>query len=188
MIYGKYQDLRDAAWRCLLEYNINKLPVNVLQITRSSGIHVIKNSSVQKLNYRESGISIFDGKMWYIIYNDSESVERSRFTISHELGHIFLGHPLKVGYHARTIATDKPETEMQADMFASRLLCPACVLWGLDLHTPEEISKICKVSYQAAKIRADRMKILYDRNKFLTSPLEREVYKMFFDYIKNNRV
>ena len=187
MLYGKYQNLRDAAWRCLLDYKINKLPVDILQIAKSSGIRVIKNSTVEKLKSRESGISLFDGETWYIIYNDKEMLERIRFTISHELGHIFLGHPLKIGYHARTIVSDKPENEVQADMFASRLLCPSCVLWGLNLHTPEEISMICKVSYQAAKKRADRMKILYERNKFLTSSLEREVYKNFFDYIKNNR-
>lgn len=188
MLYGKYQNLRDAAWRCLLEYEIDQLPVDVLKITKSSGIHVIKDSSVKKLKSQESGISLFDGETWYIIYNNREMVQRCRFTIAHELGHIFLGHPLKLGYHARTIDSDEAESEMQADMFAARLLCPACVLWGLNLHTPNEISRFCNVSYAAAKKRAARMQVLYERNKFLTSPLEREVYKKFCDYIKDNRV
>ena len=72
-------------------------------------------------------------------------------------------------------------------MFAARLLAPACVLWGLDLHTAEEISEACNISLQAAGFRAERMKELYRRNRFLTSPLERKLYDQFRDFIEQNR-
>lgn len=32
----------------------------------------------------------------------------------------------------------------EADMFAARLLCPSCVLWGLNLHTADEIARTCE--------------------------------------------
>lgn len=41
--------------------------------------------------------------------------------------------------------------------------------------------------YQAAYHSAGRMKELYRRDKFLTSPLERAVFENFRDYITNNR-
>ena len=188
MLYGAYKNARDAAWACLRNFKIDKLPVDVREIARNAGIKIIKNSDVDELKPGESGSAYFDGKQWYIIYDDASSVERVRFTIAHELGHIFLGHKLKRGYVARTkIFKRKPLTEREADIFASRLLCPSCVLWGLDLHTPEEISRMCRVSYTAAKIRAERMEVLYQRNKFLLSPLEREVYENFEEFIQKTK-
>ncbi|MCH5212235.1 MAG: ImmA/IrrE family metallo-endopeptidase [Oscillospiraceae bacterium] len=185
--YGRYKYARDSAWQVLIDYNINSLPINVISIATGAGIKILKNSIVQKLTNGEIGTSVLRGDKWYIIYDDTMSKERARFTIAHELGHIFLGHPLKGGHHARTINTDKPQIETEADIFASRLLAPACVLLGLDLHTPEEIKEACEISYQAAELRANRMRELYKRNKFLTSPLERRVYNNFTDYIKQNK-
>ena len=74
--------------------------------------------------------------------------------------------------------------ENEANSFALRLLAPACVLWGLDLHEPRQIATICDISLQTAEIRAKRMKILYKRNKFLSSPLEKQVYENFKEFIK----
>ena len=185
--YGRYKNARDSAWQVLIDYNINSLPINVVSIATSAGIKILKNSIVRKLTKGEIGISVWDSNKWYIIYDDTMSKERARFTIAHELGHIFLGHPLKDSYHARTINIDKPRVETDADIFASRLLAPACVLWGLNLHTPEEIKEACGISYQAAELRANRMRELYERNKFLISPLERQVYNNFADYIDQNK-
>lgn len=186
-VYGAYKNLRDSAWQVLLDYNIKSTPVNVVNIACSSGVSIIKNSEVNELKSSEVGASILYEDKWYIVYDDTVSKERTRFTIAHELGHIFLGHPLKLGYHARTIDIDKPETERQADMFAIRLLVPACVVWGLNLHTPDEIQKEFHISHAAAKARASRMEILYERNKFLSSSLERRVYENFKDYISSKR-
>ncbi len=184
-VYGAYKNVRDSAWQVLLDYNVRSVPVNVAKIAHSSGITIFKNSEVDELKNNESGASILDGDKWYIIYDDTVSRERSRFTIAHELGHIFLGHPLRLGYHARTIDISKPETERHADMFAIRLLVPACVVWGLDLHTPQDIQQTFGVSYTAAKARAERMQVLYGRGKFLSSDLERQVFDNFKDYISS---
>lgn len=104
--------------------------------------------------------------------------------MTHELGHIFLGHETQDGQYRRTIHITKPEEEIKSDMFAARHLAPACVIWALDLHTPKEIAKVCDISYSAAKFKAERMEKLYKRNKFLTSPLEKQVYKNFDRFIK----
>lgn len=185
MIYGNYKKVRDAAWQVLIDYRVFELPVSTLDIATAAGVKVIKNKDVNALQDGEAGASITDGKDWYIVYDDRDMRKRVRFTIAHELGHIFLGHAVVAGYHARTIDIAKPEVETQADVFASRLLAPSCVLWGLDLHTADDIAKVCDISIAAAKIRAERMEILYERNKFLTSPLEREVHKQFSAFMKS---
>lgn len=161
------------------------MPVSVIPIAKHFGITVVKDSLVHELREGESGIAIFNGNKWIIVYDDTESRQRKRFTVAHELGHILLGHEMKKGYYLRSSYVNKPLLETEADMFASRLLAPACVLWGLDLHNADEISRICDMSISASKIRARRMEILYERNAFLMSPLEREVYIRFLDYIKS---
>ena len=188
LIYGIYKNIRDAAWQCLIDYNIAALPVDLLHIAKTAGIKVVKNSEVLVLSGSESGACIFDGVKWFIIYDDEATVGRRRFTIAHELGHIFLGHELVSGRHGRTINTEKPQSESEADSFAARLLAPACVLWGLNLQTTEEIAKLCNISMAAAKIRAERMKVLYERQKFLTSPLERRAFEQFRSYIETVRI
>lgn len=187
MIYGIYKNARNAAWQCLLDYNITELPVKILRITQAARIKVLKNSKADLLFPNECGRSFIDNEQWYIIYKDIDSKQRCRFTLAHELGHIFLGHKLTNGYNMRTFVTSKPIKEQEADIFASRLLSPACVLWGLNLHSPDEISKICNISLTAASIRAKRMKVLYKRNKFLTSPLERAVYMNFEKFIYDTK-
>lgn len=183
MLYGIYKGIREASWRCLLDYGISSLPVDLLRITRSAGIKIVKNSDVNALSGGESGLCIFNGERWFIIYDDEAILGRRRFTIAHELGHIFLGHELTAGYYRRGGHAGKPKEEKAADMFAARLLAPACVLWGLGLHTWEEIAEACSVSTPAAINRAQRMETLYKRGKFLSSPLERRVYKQFKPFI-----
>ena len=96
-VYGAYANVRDLAWRVLLDNNIRALPVNTVGIAGASGVSIIKNSEVDELKSTEVGASIYDGEKWYIVYDDTFSKERIRFTIEHELGHILLGHPLKLG-------------------------------------------------------------------------------------------
>lgn len=178
MIYGKYKQARNAAWQCLIDYNVTSLPVKILEIVKDSGIKAVKDSVADKLIKSQKGRSYIYKNEILIIYDDTLPKKVIRYTVAHELGHIFLGHDL-----------EHPSIGMEneANVFASRLLAPACVLWGVDLHTPEEISKLCDISYTAAKIRAERMEILYKRNKFLLSPLEGQVYRNFEGFIKETK-
>lgn len=185
--YGYYKKARNASWQVLIDNNICELPVNVVKIANNNNITILKNSNAHELQNNEIGVSVYDGTDWFIIYDDTiESTGRKRFTIAHELGHIFLGHPIIAGYHKRTFDISKPQVETEADIFASRLLSPACVLWGLNIRSANEIAEVCNISLQSAKIREKRMKILYERNSFLISSLERKVYLQFEKYIKNN--
>ncbi|MDE6730440.1 MAG: ImmA/IrrE family metallo-endopeptidase, partial [Oscillospiraceae bacterium] len=130
----------------------------------------------------DSGEIILYQNQVYILVDNQASPARQRYTVMHELGHYLLGHlgetPL-----SRSEQDCKPSEEQAADKFAIDMLAPACVLWGLQLHTPEEIAKVCNISIQAAGYRAKRMKLLYQRNKFLSHPLERKVYAQFHEFI-----
>ena len=187
-IYGVYKKVRDASWQALIDNKVGRLPVSMVQIANNNGIKLLKDSQVHESRNGEAGISMYDGEQWFIVYDDSLPLGRKRFTIAHEIGHIFWGHPLIAGFHARTTGENLTQTETEANVFASRFLAPACVLWGLNAHTATEIGHFCEISAEAAGIRAKRMAELYRRNMFLTSPLERQVYSQFKDFIEQNRL
>lgn len=187
--YKLYKDARDASWRCLIRTGAAELPIKVLKIAGTCGVRVAKDSAVQCLEPEVSGCTLLDESGWQIIYRDSENRGRTRFTIAHELGHILLGHELsqdKSG-HFRTASDRREPAETQADEFAARLLAPACVLWGLECYEPEDIMRVCDISKEAAQYRSERMKVLRDRGKFLTSPLERQVYEAFRPWIEQQK-
>lgn len=183
MIYGKYKHVRNAAWQTLIDYHICSLPVQTSKICNTAGIRILKNNAALMLKPGESGLSILQNGIWYIIYDDTDTPQRVRFTIAHELGHIFLGHDMLYGYHTRRNNIAKPYAETEADMYAARLLAPACVLWALGAETPEDIARICNISMTAAYYRAERLAVLRSRGKFLTSPLERQVYEQFREFV-----
>ena len=205
-IYGVYKKARNASWQALIDNRVDSLPVDVVKIVGNNGIKLLKDSQTHELRSGEAGISVFDGTQWYIVYDDLLPLGRKRFTVAHEFGHIVLGHPLIAGFHARTTGGSLPQTESEANIFASRFLlratgcfrirgisasrflAPACVLWGLNVHTAADISRICEISLEAAGIRAKRMAELYKRNMFLTSQLERRVYNQFASFIEQNRL
>lgn len=183
MNYKDYRNSRDLAWQILLNEGVAELPVKVVELCRGMGIQV-RYYTPKDGNDGKS--TIFWGKPRIFVSSEC-SPERQRFTIAHELGHILLGHVGECELVNREPSRGDNPIEQAANVFASRLLAPACVLWALDARTPEEIASLCRISYQAATFRAERIDLLYKRNKFLTSPLERRVYEQFADYIRTKR-
>lgn len=183
MNYGRYRNVRNAAWQCLLDFEINSLPVRLKPITERCGIRVIADRHVHVLGPTDYGKALAIRDKWYIVIDDTRPMSDYRYTIAHELGHIFLGHITTEGcndFALRYQCFDKkPPTETQADAFATRLLCPAIVLHMMNLTTPEAIMTACQVPLAIAAERAKRMAVLNERNKFLTHPLERKVYENF---------
>lgn len=209
--YGCYNDARNASWRCLIDHGVGSLPVSVSKILRADGIPLgrycdnAEHFSRHGLGYllNNDGFTIRDdGGRLFVYYDETMHPRRTRFTLAHELGHIYLGHLLADGHNVEYSArnrepfdTDDP-LEMEANVFASRLLAPACVLWRLGIHDASDISSLCNISMAAAQFRAERMELLYQREAewmatrghscFLQSPLERQVLAQFEEYIKKD--
>ena len=187
MNYNDYKVSRNLAWEILLNENITALPVNVSALCTSLGIRLQPyDGDVAGVDNDGEAIIMPDG-VPLIVYNKQKSRPRKRFTVAHEIGHILLGHVGKYQLVNRDPSSKDDPIEQAANVFASRLLAPACVLWALNAHAPEEIMKLCDISYQAAEYRAARMKELCCRNMFLASPLEREVYNQFLPFIESKR-
>lgn len=180
MNYRNYRESRDLAWQILLQENVTELPVNIVELCRKMGIQV---SYYDGKTGSDGYSSIFLGRPRIFVSRNC-SPERQRFTVAHELGHILLGHVGKYELVNREPSGNDNPTERDANVFASRILAPACVLWALDARTPEQIAKLCRISRQAAGYRAERMELLYKRNRFLESDMERKVYEQFGEFIR----
>lgn len=194
MNYKDYQRARDAAWRILIDCGVHELPVSLNAICKHLGVRVfsyvdaaqiIQKRGLSQVVAQTDGLSFYSKGMPIILFDQSLPLSRNRFTIGHELGHIILGHvkPWQATTRNREPSSCDDPFETAANQFSVRILAPACVLWGLDLHTPEEISEVCGISLASARFRSERMEILYKRGKFLTSPLERQLYDQFHDFI-----
>ena len=183
MDYKTYKKSRDLSWKIILQEGIKELPVNVSALCRHMGIDVKLYEPVDQ----NSGFTkvVFGRPVIYV--SKLEPIKRQRFTAAHELGHILNGDLGKHKLVNREPSPDDNPIEQAANVFASRLLAPACVLWGCGVQSAQEISELCDISMPAAEFRWERMKELYQRGKFLTSPLEQEVYNRFSDFIEKYR-
>lgn len=183
MEYKKYISARDMAWKVLLDGNVCSLPVQVSTLCRSMGVEVkLYNGGDGK----DGESTILSGQP-LILVSRGKPVQRQRFTAAHELGHILLGH-VEEGSpaHRGPLPADNP-MEREANVFASRLLAPSCVLWGCGVRSVEDIIELCSISRQAAELRWRRLQALRGRERFLSSPLERRVYERFEPFIKEHQ-
>lgn len=184
MLYKDYKNTRDLVWNILINEKITELPIKVSALCRSLGI-AVKYYEPTDSNSGEA--QIVNGAP-VIFVSRHEPIARQRFTAAHELGHIMLGHVGKYNLVNREPTVNDNPVEQAANIFASRLLAPACVLWGCGVKNAEDIERLCNISHAAAEYRMARMKILLERDKFLISPLERRVYEQFSEYISRNKL
>ena len=194
MLYSNYKTARDKAWKILIDCKVCELPVSTAALCErygwvladyQEGNATIELLGLSGLTERTDGFCTVTDHFTYIFYDSSLPVGRQRFTIAHEIGHLVLGH---VGRGNVTTINREPnpkdsQEETQANQFAARLLAPACVLHELGAVTPEAIQQVCGLSRQAAEFRARRMQELERRNRYYTSPLERQVVEQFRSYI-----
>lgn len=192
-MYEHYKEARDKAWEVLLKCEITELPIDLGKISDAYDMKVILYSKTNFLQLFKDDVLHGDG---FIIENNSEKQiyindkihnrNRRRFTLAHEIGHGVLNHDIgTIHYRNNENDSQTDMQELQANVFARDILMPATVLAALDIHTPEEIMKLCDVSRRSAEIRAERMEELYRRNMFNRHPEERKVRELFDDFIRN---
>lgn len=90
-----------------------------------------------------------------ILYNDQRSENRIRFSLAHELGHIWLEHPDQS--MCQSLETIE-RAEAEANFFAGYLLAPTALVLSRGLETPEQIAKSLDLSFEAAQLVNERVK------------------------------
>ena len=201
--YRQYQQARDTAWRALLRVEEKRLPVDVEKLAGAVGMEVLpypdegENPRLWHLANQVPGVCVslrVRGK-WHIFVRDAAmDGPHRRFAVAHELGHLLLGHESSaLAPGVRRFLSDENEGDLiddpqdlqdyAADIFAVRLLAPACLLHELRVDSPPAIAALCGLPPRAAALRAERMELLNSRDAFYVNPLERKVRDAFGPYV-----
>ncbi|MCH4072364.1 ImmA/IrrE family metallo-endopeptidase [Pseudoramibacter sp.] len=117
---------------------------------------------------KNDGLSFYNPKYQkFIIYYDSKvCVERQRFTIAHELGHILLGH-----------VNDSELAEIEANYFASYFLAPSPLIWVYECKSFTDVSNIFGISFTCATYSFKRAQNWYAYSGQI-KPYEQELIKI----------
>lgn len=123
----QYERMLDKILNIYVTCNVTEFPIDCFSIIKTCGHQIHTYSELRENNPRLYEIcrKFSDDAFRYdnmICYNDRAYPARIRFTLMHELGHIVLNH------------TDETlEREDEADLFASHILAPRIVMFGLRL-------------------------------------------------------
>lgn len=205
--YRRYQDARDTAWRALLQLDVRALPVDAEALAGRLGMEIHPFPDAQAdprlamwVGRAGSGVcvSLRIRGAWHVFVRDSLSENERRFAVAHELGHLLLSHgtrSLAPGIRAfqspenegDLMADPQELDDYAADIFAIRLLAPACVLHELHVDQAGQITALCGLPPRAAALRAERMELLNERDAFFTHPLEKQVRDRFLPFLRSRQ-
>ena len=153
------------------QFNAFELPLDLDNLVEKAGIQIkyVDNPDTSGFAYQKSGVK-------YIGVNSTESYVRQRFTIAHELGHIYLHRqdPLRydpsvefVYYRDGKSAAGTDQKEIEANAFAAELLMPEEAVKkeiksmnGIDLHDSDAVERLANkfgVSQAAITVRLGKL-------------------------------
>lgn len=175
-----YKLAAEKAIEVLEDSEITQAPIVLREIIKrySLDIAVVPYSKIMKRHGSrlEDVISMFDSIMgacayepstnhYVIYYNDTLSIELCRFTIAHELGHIFLDHHKKAGIAILPCTSaskdDYKGFEKEANAFGRNLLSPAPLALAVIKDDSEYYEKCLDlqnafwISEKASSVRLD---------------------------------
>jgi len=194
--YARYDYCCQKACRFLEEYNIREYPINAEKIVFDSGWELTSyfeimtrfkcdREKVIRCLGSADGFTQYDGYDYSIAYNDDDTLgNRIRFTLMHEIGHIYLNH--LVDFEATKIfrgsltAAENKVLENEANAFARNVLAPAYMIKQLKKPTPGEIVRVFGLTPLAAKTRLSFYST--DSNLNDTLHLQDRLKKIFINF------
>lgn len=153
-------------YQLLIDSNISALPVRVSEICKQhgwtltsydGGKNVISSLGLSHLTSETDGFCLRNRGKYYILYDRRLSIQRQRFIVAHEIGHIALGHVDRTQCTTANFppAWDCEPDELAANLYAARLVAPAPVLHAIHAATPEQIAAACGLTSTAAAFCAE---------------------------------
>ena len=124
---------RNQAERLVSSLGVPGPPIDVIRVALALGVQV-KDAD---LGDDVSGLLLTKGEAKVIFVNSDHSERRKRFTIGHELGHLYLAHQFEAGDHVHVdrgisisqrgarASTGEDPKEVEANQFAACLLMPS---------------------------------------------------------------
>ena len=201
----RFEFVKNMADDLLLELGINSLPVKTSRIVEefSEFITVLKWSEAKEilktddpLHLKQKRISgramrIDDGKCsrYLIVYDDvgfsspykgKPSLMMVRWTIGHELGHVFSNHLLGTDVLNREDNSEYGVLEVEANFFAAELFMPTGVYANIIVPDSDFISLLSRVSMDASSRREWYLTFDHYNEK------DDLIFKKFFNFLNDD--
>ena len=151
-----YSFARNMARKVLKDYKLSEAPTDLTAIFQGLDLKYIELNDSEEI---DGAILEIDGKPSIAVLNKARPLQRQRFTLAHELGHIFLEHIKRDIYDpeeiresdAQSSGKTKPPKEIEADVFAAELLVPYEQLkkYSSDMSNVDKLAGVFQVSKQA---------------------------------------
>ncbi|MBE6811477.1 MAG: hypothetical protein E7523_01190 [Ruminococcaceae bacterium] len=164
--YDDYKEIRDESWRILAENGIKELPIDLVCICDAENIDVYSYSQAEVLiaslhlqkQCKAGGcLTLMPDGRRIILYDDCVPIEMRRFLIACGIGYFVLGYAKQEKCNENTVVLFSSEEELQAGIFAGRLLAPLSVLWAMGVQNADEIRRVCLIPKATAEKRFSRL-------------------------------
>lgn len=169
--YARYDYCYTKACEFLEEFKIKSFPIDVENIVHQNLWGLTTYSDLMdkfKCNRQtvihclgsNDGYTIWDGANYSIAYNDDPNLgDRTRFTIMHEIGHIYLNHLIDFEstkiYRGSLNKQENKVLENEANAFARNVLSPVSIYLTLKDKSVSNVIKTFGITETAAEARID---------------------------------
>lgn len=161
-----YKKADEYALQIRMDYGFFDKKIDVFLLCEKLNITLVKYSfmtkdkkdCVEKHNLKDGltrTVGFCGWVCYFLLYNDSQMIERIRFTICHEIGHLVCDFYIPEEYEEKVM-----------DHFARELLAPKCLLINGNYSNPYEVASEFEMSNSSA-------------NNALKSALARKKHKEF---------
>lgn len=195
--YYSYQKACDF----IEEFEIESFPVEPKAIIKEIGFNLLSYSEIAKLKgttisevcrktRSNAAIALYDKKDCYILYNNTRDENYMRFSLMHEIAHIYLGHlsdfektkiiPASVDLKSKLSPKEYDVLENEADAFSRNVLLPVGKIIHLkdrsisNIHDCFGVTNICasnRLRYLDHDIEWYRRLGLFQKFELLTSKI-----------------
>ncbi len=152
---SRYNEIKHEVLFMYEECEICTFPIDCFEIARRLYYHLVPYSQLSDhalrlaMQYSSDGFSTIRQNPctgmyeWYIFYNDYNCFQRQRWTIFHEIGHIYLGH-------MEDQFMSDAQKESEANFFAKYSIAPPPLINITNCTSPSDVASSFFVSGEAS--------------------------------------
>lgn len=128
---ARYSKIDSMVHGLLSDHNLTKPPIRIEKVAKDLGVE-LRSGDLDDV----SGLLVRQGNSAVIATNSTQSAQRQRFTIAHELGHFLLHEGIlnhvdrsyRVNYRSAESSQATNVEEIEANYFAASILMPKQLL------------------------------------------------------------
>lgn len=154
-----YAMIEKAVTMLFLELNIGTYPIDPFEIIKKKGYVLHAYSELSNQDRQEIRAIYLDATSFYdpnlktfvIYYDETQTIERIRFTLMHEVGHITMGH-----------REESDLAKKMANYFAAYSLAPSPIIMKYDCEDYIDLANTFVISTECADYSFQRYNNWYE--------------------------